>query len=224
MDADGFQSGIEELLAAQHRLVSWANKEEMNVVVVLMPESSRLAKSPSNAYGRYETVSQSLISRRQVTEEPMIDSFSPPVHKQVGVPNSSDNSTFEPITGIPPLCHSSFNACISATNNCSGHGACYKKYGNDKDVRDAKRSCFTCGCVATNATFFYDNGKKSGWTLEYWGGAACQKRDVSGPFWLIAIFSVVMIGLVGWAIGLLFSIGEEKLPGVIGAGVSSKAR
>jgi len=33
-----------------------------------------------------------------------------------------------------------------------------------------------------------------------------------------------MIGLVGWGIGLLFSIGEEKLPGVIGAGVSSKTR
>jgi len=30
-----------------------------------------------------------------------------------------------------------------------------------------------------------------------------------------------MMGLVGWAIGMIFSIGEEKLPGVIGAGVSS---
>jgi hypothetical protein len=29
------------------------------------------------------------------------------------------------------------------------------------------------------------------------------------------------MGLVGWGIGMLFSIGEEKLPGVIGAGVSS---
>jgi hypothetical protein len=212
-------------MAAQFRLTRWANKEEMNVVIVLMPESSRSAKSPPNPYGRYETASHSPIGGRQV-EEPMVGAFSPPAfsNKQVDVSNSSDNSTFEPITGIPPLCHSSLDACISSTNNCSGHGACYKKYGNAKDVGDAKGSCFTCGCVPTNLTISYDEGRKQGWTIEYWGGAACQKRDVSGPFWLIAIFSVVMVGLVGWAIGLMYSIGEEKLPGVIGAGVSSKTR
>jgi hypothetical protein len=32
-----------------------------------------------------------------------------------------------------------------------------------------------------------------------------------------------MVGIIGWSIGMMYSIGEEKLPGVIGAGVSSKA-
>lgn len=60
--------------------------------------------------------------------------------------------------------------------------------------------------------------------LVNYGGPACQKKDISGPFWLIAGFTIVIIGLVSWAIGMMFSIGEEKLPGVIGAGVSSKVR
>jgi hypothetical protein len=214
-------------MSAQERLIRFAQKEVMNVVVVLMPESSRLTRGSPNPYGRYEAPSQSPIGRRQTAEEPIVgDISSPPVfpNDQVKVSNSSDNPTFEPITGIPRLCHSSLNACISATNNCSGHGACYKKTGNAKDVGDAKGSCFTCGCRATKSTFTYADGTRKGWTIEYWGGAACHKRDVSGPFWLIAIFSVVMVGLVAWGIGLLYSIGEEKLPGVIGAGVSSKAR
>lgn len=70
----------------------------------------------------------------------------------------------------------------------------------------------------------FEKGNKQGNRTIHWGGAACQKKDISGPFWLIVGFTVVMIGLVSWAIGMLFSIGEEKLPGVIGAGVSSKAR
>jgi 1,4-dihydroxy-2-naphthoate octaprenyltransferase len=48
----------------------------------------------------------------------------------------------------------------------------------------------------------------------------CQKKDVSVPFWLLAGFTIGIIGVVTFAIGLLYSIGEEKLPGVIGAGVS----
>lgn len=88
---------------------------------------------------------------------------------------------------------------------------------------DASRACFTCGCVPQNVTFKLE-GNRTGSNIIYWGGSACQKKDVSGPFWLIAIFSVVMVGLISWAIGLLYSIGEETLPGVIGAGVSSKAR
>jgi hypothetical protein len=221
-------------MSAQERLIRFAKKEEMNVVVVLMPESSRSAKSSSNPYGRYEKVSQSPIGRRQGAEEPIVvDTLSSPAfpNKQVTASDSSDNSTFEPITGVPKLCHSSLDACISSTNNCSGHGACYKKYGNTKndttstnDTEDTAGSCFTCNCTATITTFSYADGTRKHYTLEYWGGAACHKKDVSSPFWLIAIFTVVMIGLVGWGIGLLFSIGEEKLPGVIGAGVSSKAR
>ena len=205
----------------------------MNVAVVLMPESSRLTKSRANPYGQYYSPSRTPVGldRRQVAEEPMTglpaessSSSSPLTHlKQLQASKISGNSSFEPIKGVPPVCHTSLDSCITSTNNCSGHGACYRKYGNAKEG-ESIGACFTCGCMATNETFKYANGQRSGFMLTSWGGSACHKRDVSGPFWLIAISSVVMVGLVSWAIGLLFSIGEEKLPGVIGAGVSSKAR
>lgn len=127
----------------------------------------------------------------------------------------SSQSSEEPITGVPALCYSSIDACNSGTRNCSGHGECGRKSGNGPSA------CYACACVATRDDFVTGENKRPGFKLTYWGGSACQKKDVSGPFWLIAIFSVVMVGLVGWAIGLIFSIGEEKLPGVIGAGVSS---
>ncbi|KAJ3563180.1 hypothetical protein NPX13_g8289 [Xylaria arbuscula] len=53
-----------------------------------------------------------------------------------------------------------------------------------------------------------------------WGGDICQKRDVSTPFWMFAGVTITLVATIAFSIGLLFSVGEEKLPGVIGAGVS----
>jgi hypothetical protein len=53
-----------------------------------------------------------------------------------------------------------------------------------------------------------------------WGGTACEKKDVSVEFWLFASFGVAMTGLVAGAIGLLYIMGAEELPSVIGAGVA----
>ena len=184
-------------------------------MVVLVPTSG----SGKSSYGSYEMPTQVPIGRRQA-EEPMTNlpaassiAFN---SKQVKTSNTSS----EPITGVPPVCHSSLDLCTSSTNNCSGHGECYLKYRPTSD-EDKTQDCYTCGCVPTVE---YPPGGKDPSRITYWGGAACQKKDVSGPFWLFAIFTVVMIGLVSWSIGLLFSVGEEKLPGVIGAGVPSKTR
>ena len=54
----------------------------------------------------------------------------------------------------------------------------------------------------------------------YWGGAACQKKDVSAPFFLLAGLTIALVGVVSWGIGLLMSVGQEELPSVIGAGVA----
>jgi hypothetical protein len=215
-------------MSTQELLVNFAKREEMNVVVVLMPESSRTSKSPAKPWGVYEMVMGQ--NRRQSSEDPITDFSSGPsssptfYSEQFKASNASDNSTREPITGVPPMCHKSLDSCITFTNNCSGHGACFRKYGKAKANDTSDGECFTCGCFQTNESFKYDGGDRTGWRYQSWGGSACQKKDVSGPFWLIGIFSIVMVGLVSWAIGLMYSIGEEKLPGVIGAGVSSKAR
>lgn len=56
-------------------------------------------------------------------------------------------------------------------------------------------------------------------TIE-WAGPACSKKDVSMPFWLLAGISIALVATVSWGVGLLFSIGQEELPSVIGAGVA----
>lgn len=153
-----------------------------------------------------------------MTENPSILTTPLQHSKQVQILNASSNSSL-PITGIPPLCHASLDSCISATNNCSGHGECFRKYGDE-----GKGGCFTCFCKATVKTIPFPGGQKNGTTLQYWGGSACHKEDISDAFWLIFIFTVVIIAVTGWAVTMIFNIGEEKLPGVIGAGVSGKAK
>ena len=54
----------------------------------------------------------------------------------------------------------------------------------------------------------------------YWGGPACQKKDISVPFFLLAGLSIGLVGAVTWGVGLLMSVGSEELPSVIGAGVA----
>lgn len=45
--------------------------------------------------------------------------------------------------------------------------------------------------------------------------------DISTQFFLIGTVSILAILAVGGGIGLLFSVGQEELPSVISAGVSS---
>ncbi|KAI1464358.1 uncharacterized protein F4812DRAFT_208699 [Daldinia caldariorum] len=117
---------------------------------------------------------------------------------------------------VLPACFASQNACVTATDSCSGRGECVDRWGK---VDGATRACFSCRCMATNET---DARGRVG--LYHWGGAACQKRDISTPFWLFAGVSVTLAATIAFAVGLLFSVGEEKLPGVIGAGVSRSTK
>ena len=53
-----------------------------------------------------------------------------------------------------------------------------------------------------------------------WAGTACQKKDVSSGFFLLAGLSIALVGMATWGVGLMCSIGQEELPSVIGAGVA----
>jgi len=105
-----------------------------------------------------------------------------------------------------PLCFNTADACANGTNSCSGHGSCYRKY----------EKCFACRCNSTIVRHNDDGTTKS----VQWGGTACEKKDVSVPFFLFASLGVVMTALVAGGIGLLFNMGAEDLPSVIGAGVA----
>ncbi|KAK1918310.1 hypothetical protein P3342_001228 [Pyrenophora teres f. teres] len=60
--------------------------------------------------------------------------------------------------------------------------------------------------------------------VTYWGGPACQKKDISTQFWLFVGSGVILAFLVSSGIGMLYSMGAEELPSVIGAGVSGPTR
>lgn len=181
--------------------------EDFDLILVTLPESTRNTKFVYKSYGLYDMPTTSSRSRRQI-EEPMNEAQNVKKVKSLSVASQSRPLQSTTVSRLP-ICHISLEACKTATDHCSGHGSCYRKYGNDDG------SCFACGCKKT----------VNGTSVTYWGGTACQKQDVSSQFWLLAGFSVVAVGIIGWAIGMMFSIGEEKLPGVIGAGVSGpKAR
>ncbi|KAL2756699.1 hypothetical protein ACRALDRAFT_1080843 [Sodiomyces alcalophilus JCM 7366] len=175
------------------RLQRLADVGEMETTLVLLPEASRA--SPLNAW----TSTRSSASRRQLAEEVLVDADA-----ETGT-SAAPSSLFSAVSekGIPS-CFSSEDKCQAATGNCSGHGACRPKYAGST-------SCFTCHCESTVS------GSGS---VTHWAGATCGKVDLSGPFWLFAGFTILMVGIVSMSITVLFNLGEEKLPGVIGAGVS----
>lgn len=97
------------------------------------------------------------------------------------------------------------------------------KSGNASALAGDAKVCFVCACERT----VVDPGKGAthvGIKTVSWGGNMCQKEDVSVPFWLLAGFTVTIVGAVTFAIGLLYGVGNEPLPGVIGAGVIRSAK
>ncbi|KAJ5099123.1 hypothetical protein N7532_006124 [Penicillium argentinense] len=115
---------------------------------------------------------------------------------------------------LAPVCHASNSSCAEATNDCSGHGSCFLKYGSGSE--GATGNCYACRCRQTVVK------KSDGSTKKIqWGGVACQKEDISSPFFLIAGVTVLVVILAGSAVGMLFSMGQEELPSVIGAGVGT---
>ena len=84
--------------------------------------------------------------------------------------------------------------------------------GADDD--EPPRHCYACKCGKT----VLERGK--GVKTVQWAGPACARKDVSSSFWLLVAVSVGLVATVSWGVGLMFSIGQEELPSVIGAGVA----
>ncbi|OCH87859.1 hypothetical protein OBBRIDRAFT_795766 [Obba rivulosa] len=112
----------------------------------------------------------------------------------------------EPISG--GACYTSADACANATDTCSGHGECMQ-------ASKAGRTCFVCACSATTD----EKGR-----TEHWAGAACERRDVSGPFVLLAGTTVGLILLIGGSVALLSAMGGQELPSTLTGGVVPTTR
>lgn len=187
----------------------------LDFMVIVLPELSRESASK---YGTYDMPAQPLKARQVKPEEPIELGEVPAPVFHVSNSSSPNNYTRTP-PGTFSSCYSSRDSCESKTGNCSGHGNCYPKI----NANSSSDSCYTCQCIPSVEIIRTGKGEKE--IVTYWGGPACQKIDVSGPFWLFVAVAVVLAAIISAAIGMMFSIGEEKLPGVIGAGVSGpKAR
>ncbi|KAK5713564.1 hypothetical protein LTR15_011264 [Elasticomyces elasticus] len=133
-----------------------------------------------------------------------------------GSDNSTTNSTSKPLRGILPACFTTKSSCESSTRSCMGHGTCTLSFTDQSAAKDSKsQHCYACACSPTVV-------KNEDGTVKttYWGGPACQKKDISIEFWMLALFTVAMVFLIMFAVGTLMEMGGEELPSVIGAGVS----
>ncbi|PHH84851.1 hypothetical protein CDD83_1283 [Cordyceps sp. RAO-2017] len=173
------------------------SQRELQTTLVLLP-------STANS-GSWSDRSREL--RRRQAEQVMtsVDQAA-----QAAVTNTAQNAyVLAPAQRILS-CFPNENECASTTNNCSGHGSCMDKYAKE-DGSTSKDACFVCHCLSTRS--------ESG-SLTHWAGQTCAKKDVSVAFWLFAGFTLALVGIVWLAISMLLNVGQEKLPGVIGAGVS----
>ncbi|KAK0553624.1 hypothetical protein OC846_000502 [Tilletia horrida] len=89
-----------------------------------------------------------------------------------------------------------------ATKSCSGRGS-------GRQSRLGGAVCWRCVCKPD---------RREG-RVTYFGGEACQKIDVSGPFVLLASTTIILILIIAASVGLLFKQGQEELPSTL-AGVS----
>lgn len=134
-------------------------------------------------------------TKRTVTEEPL---------------KMPQSATVRPLAVSAKACHASEGACNNVTASCSSHGKCIK----------ANKDCWQCACGTTVVR----NEKLNGNKTTVWAGNACQKKDVSVPFNLFLLLGIGIVTTIIWAIGLLYSVGEEPLPSVLAAGVAPPKR
>ncbi|EFX03963.1 hypothetical protein CMQ_891 [Grosmannia clavigera kw1407] len=239
-------SDADEILILEqsmNQLISDVESGAVEVTLVLLPESSRksklkhwtntaprtkLALSDELRELREKQVREAIKFRASAIEEREAQSESVMIEE-----DSTDSSSNKKDDGRQflhewaattptaiPACFQSFNSCVTQTGNCSSHGVCVDKYAyNSGGVAkaDGAASCFVCHCYST---LNRPETEAGGLSTTQWAGNMCHKKDISAPFWLLTGFSVTMVGVVTFSIAMLFNVGEEKLPGVIGAGVS----
>ncbi|KAH8897984.1 hypothetical protein GQ53DRAFT_742794 [Thozetella sp. PMI_491] len=206
-DAKKKSATIDAVIDNLARLNKFVAEGDVEAILVLLPESTR--SSHLNSWHSALHHGSPDLRRRDFKEHVMTDdTFEASSTK---TPKAAMADT-RPIAHKIPACFTTQKECTNQTNSCSGHGECVNKYGNKTEAK-----CFVCHCQQTVRK---TDSKIRPEEIVEWGGAMCQKEDISAAFWLIAGFTIVAMGAVAGAIGLLFNMGQEKLPGVIGAGVN----
>ena len=207
----------------QHALPGLAQRG-LDITVVTMPASSANSKRRVvSSYGKYDMPS-TLEARRNrqnpeallsLTPEPSTSAKAEQADLEDFPVFTSSKKTNGTVRGILPPFFNSLASCEKITHSCSGHGKCklvHKAQGKTQQDR------FGCVCVPSIS------GKADARKVTHWGGPACQKKDISIQFWLFVGTGVKLAFLISTIIGMMYSIGSEELPSVIGAGVSGPVR
>ncbi|KAF2675254.1 hypothetical protein BT63DRAFT_409355 [Microthyrium microscopicum] len=201
----------DEVIKVQHLIDELhAHDDFTTVTIAFMPPEAHCGKraGAAKSYGGSQRRAVQLKARSEVPLHPdtksnaKAESFSPATNQLTAAKSSI------------PARYTSQQGCERTTSNCTGHGECKVVATEKEDDRDIQY--FSCVCNKPEVREFKDGGKKT----TYFGGTACQKKDVAAPFWLLAGTSVMLVSVVTLGIGLLYSMGSEELPSVIGAGVS----
>ncbi|KAF3184988.1 hypothetical protein TWF788_004817 [Orbilia oligospora] len=173
-------------------------------VVGLIPVDSKTTKRSDNV----DFVGSFDIKKSKRKEAPLVPSTEPKFAS-----NKEDTSVVTPlqkntnkIARPRPGCFENRDVCGNRTNNCNGRGNCIKS--------TTQSNCWSCVCTPTVVKVGGAN------KTTYWGGNACQKKDVSVPFVLFATFTIGMLLAIGWTINKMIDMGAEELPGELSAGVA----
>lgn len=187
----------------------------METTLVLLPESSRNSRVDS------WSTHPSNLHRRQAETILSSDESALPASKPTAA-NASPSQVFPGLAEPKslPLCFTSFNSCMTRTDNCSSHGECENRWaakdddGNRLPPQDGHAVCFKCACKKTRG------GNGGNGSVTQWAGDTCDKVDLTTEVALFVGTGILLFTILGGAIMLLYSVGEQPLPGVLSAGVS----
>lgn len=191
------RKGSEKLSRMVERLFDDADANDYDVMLLVLEadkKSSLQKRTTEPSWGSYNAVKREAQVKEPTTE----------AEDSGRASSSAKQSNSTAPRGILPQCYADKDQCVKTTNNCSGHGTCQKKFG-----LPSSEICYECSCRAE---------KKDGLTT-VWSGPACQKKDISAPFWIITIASLSLVSLLAYGLTLLVSMGNEELPSVLGSGV-----
>lgn len=181
----------------------------------IQPHKEVVPQSAVNA-SRLATSSSSSTAGIETTAAASKSGISSAHTSSISSTYTSSSTSFSALpTGVIPACHADADLAFSATNNCSGHGSVFKKSSGRSSGGAKAIDCYACRCTATSIK--HDDGTTK--TIQ-WGGAACQKKDLSMPFFLLGGITLGLVSVIGFGISLLVQLGQEDLPSVIGAGVA----
>ncbi|KJZ76990.1 hypothetical protein HIM_03311 [Hirsutella minnesotensis 3608] len=194
-------SGVfDQVVRRLSQLSQLSKNGEVETTLVLLPSSKNT-----------RTWSDQPVELRRRQAERVMTSLDQPERPVVPTSPAAPNMALFASKRDYKSCYDDKDSCITATGNCSAHGECRDRWAGP-DGATSGSPCFACHCMSTR--------NETTGSLTHWAGPACAQKDVSVAFWLFAGFTLALVGILWMAISLLFSVGEERLPGVIGAGVS----